>query len=83
MLSKYTKLLISTARKNRKKCSYKCINNKRRAKEYLNYLIGCKVGNIVTKDVEKAGARCLEDSWAGSQGQGAGEIPCNPGGSSE
>lgn len=36
-----------------KKCSYKYINNKWRAKENLNALLDME-GNIVTKDKEKA-----------------------------
>lgn len=67
-----------------KKCFYKYINNKRRAKEKLNALLDME-GNIVTKDKEKAeGLNAffvslrersvilrLPSPWTGRQGQGA------------
>ncbi|KAK4821004.1 hypothetical protein QYF61_010735 [Mycteria americana] len=46
-------LNLATAVKDNKKCFYKYISNKRRAKENLHPLLDMK-GNIVTKDEEKA-----------------------------
>ena len=46
-------LNLATALKDIKKCFYKYINNKRRAKENLHPLLDAG-GNIVTKDEEKA-----------------------------
>ena len=45
-------LNLATAVKDNKKCFYKYISNKRRAKENLHPLLDAG-GNIVTKDVEK------------------------------
>ncbi|KAK4810586.1 hypothetical protein QYF61_007323 [Mycteria americana] len=46
-------LNLATSIKDNKKCFYKYINNKRRAKENLQPLLDA-AGNIVTKDEEKA-----------------------------
>ena len=46
-------LNLATAVKDNKKCFYKYISNKRRAKENLHPLLDAG-GNIVTKDEEKA-----------------------------
>jgi len=46
-------LNLATAEKDNKKCSYKYLNNKWRAKENLHPLLDVG-GNIATKDEEKA-----------------------------
>lgn len=46
-------LKLTTAVKNNKKCFYKCINNKKRAKGNLHPLLHAE-RNTVTKDEEKA-----------------------------
>jgi len=46
-------LSLATAVKDNKKCFYKYIRNKRRKKENLHPLLDV-VGNLVTKDKEKA-----------------------------
>lgn len=45
-------LKVTTAVKNNKKCFYKCINNKMRAKGNLHPLLHAE-RNIVTRDEEK------------------------------
>lgn len=45
-------LKLTTTVKNNKKCFYKCINNKKRAKGNLCPLLHTE-GNIVTKDEKK------------------------------
>lgn len=49
----HLELNLTTSVKDDKKCFYKHINNKRRAKEHLHSLLGVW-GNIVTEDEEKA-----------------------------
>ena len=47
-------LSLTTAIKDNKKCFYKYISRKKRAKESLHALLEVCVGNLVTKDEEKA-----------------------------
>jgi len=49
----YLEINLATTIKDNKKCFYKHINNKRRAKDNLHPLLDVG-GNIVTKDEEKA-----------------------------
>ncbi|XP_064032416.1 uncharacterized protein LOC135192961 [Pogoniulus pusillus] len=71
----HLELRLATAAKENKKCFFKYMNGKRRAKDNLQSLLD-RDGNIVTKDEEKAevlntffasiftsGTGCLQHSW--------------------